>query len=400
MEPVDENDNFLGHAAHLRAMQMRDDAWMQQREQLRAAAAASLYYDKGQPPLVRPQNVPMSHHSSGLVFQGRSSVVGGTHFNAREQASTRVYQATIPPMESVQTHRNAFNPLMTPVKRGMVAVEVSTDSSNSGMHTNMFREGPITLTPKQQHHYSYKRVRDSGMDPFITDAFSASPSVSTSPRQANSQQAIPPAVASPPSVVHRACELYPQAETIVNSAIRVDPGGVKRRLSTCRVDEQSSKKRKKLQHDYPINIALHHNASLPVIQLLTEAGPDVLMERDGPQESTALSCALVNKRELDVVSLLVEANPDQVRVCDRHSNYPLHTACIHGSCLGIVKLLACAYPSVLRKRNFHGQTPLDIAQWNALCSDDVIDYLQQTSFGSYEEDAIHLDDDIGADEAK
>jgi hypothetical protein len=198
---------------------------------------------------------------------------------------------------------------------------------------------------------------------------------------------IPPPVAAPPSLVHQACQLYAQTETIVNSAIRVDPAGVKRRLSAC-----SRKKRRKHAYDYPINIALHHNASNAVIQLLADAAPDILVERDGPESCCTLSSALCHKRTLHVISLLLEANPDQVRVPDRYKNFPLHCACAHGASLSVVKLVASAYPNAIRKKNFHGQTPLDIAQHRACCSDDVIDYLQQTSFGILEENAIHLDD--------
>jgi ankyrin repeat protein len=145
-------------------------------------------------------------------------------------------------------------------------------------------------------------------------------------------------------------------------------------------------------HGYPITIALHHDASLSVLQLLVDAAPDVLVQVDGDEQGSALSTALMQKRDLSIISLLLEANPDQVRVHDRYRNYPLHASCIYGACLKVVQLVASAYPSALRKKNFHGMTPLDIAQRNAFCSDDVIDYLQQTSFGSLEEDAIHMED--------
>jgi hypothetical protein len=203
---------------------------------------------------------------------------------------------------------------------------------------------------------------------------------------------IPPAPAAPKSLVHQACELYPQSETIVASALRVDGEGARRRRSVCASYTTKSHKRSRHLHEYPITIALHHDASLSVLQLLVDAAPDVLVQVDGDEQGSALSTALMQKRDLSIISLLLEANPDQVRVHDRYRNYPLHASCIYGACLKVVQLVASAYPSALRKKNFHGMTPLDIAQRNAFCSDDVIDYLQQTSFGSLEEDAIHMED--------
>jgi hypothetical protein len=48
----------------------------------------------------------------------------------------------------------------------------------------------------------------------------------------------------------------------------------------------------------------------------------------------------------------------------------------------------------LRKRNFHGQTPVEIAISSTLCGDDTVDFLKQTSYEALEENAVHLDGDI------
>lgn len=207
-------------------------------------------------------------------------------------------------------------------------------------------------------------------------------------------------MAVPPDLVHQACELYSQMDSIVKSAVQVDPTGVNRRLSTCHGrcksagnNRTSNKRQATRSYDYPINIALHHSGSFPVIQLLVDTGPKILVEQDGPEDCCALSCALLNKRRLNVISLLVNANTEQAKVCDRYKNYPLHTACASGACLEVVKLITSTFPEAVAKRNFHGQTPLDIAQRNVSLKDDVIDYLQQISFGGLEQDAIHLDDD-------
>lgn len=134
------------------------------------------------------------------------------------------------------------------------------------------------------------------------------------------------------------------------------------------------------------------------LKLLADAGPDVLVDGDGPEWCSALSFALYKRRGIDVVSSLLNANGDQVRVRDRHKNYPLHIACGCGSSLPIIKLLASRYRRALRKSNFHGLTPLDLAKRSSFSSDKVIDYLQEASFGSLEENVIHLEDMVEGDE--
>jgi len=168
-----------------------------------------------------------------------------------------------------------------------------------------------------------------------------------------------------------------------------DSAAVSSRIPRTRADFLS--KRRQSECDYPINIALQHNASLLVLKMLADTGPKILTEGDGPEWGSALSCALYRRRGVDVVFMLLTANPDQVHVRDRHLNYPLHIACCSGSSLSTIKILASRYRRALRKRNFHGLTPLDIAKRNALCSEDVIDYLQEVTFQTLETNAIHLD---------
>jgi ankyrin repeat protein len=145
--------------------------------------------------------------------------------------------------------------------------------------------------------------------------------------------------------------------------------------------------------ELPINVALQRNASLDVLRLLVQVGPDVLTEPDGPEQWCSLAHALCKKRKFDVIQLLVQANPDCCKIQDRRSNFPLHIACCVGSSLAVVKLIGSQYPEATKAKNFNGQTPLDICQRNVLCSDAVIDYLQNTEFDGLEDNAVHLDFD-------
>jgi hypothetical protein len=177
-------------------------------------------------------------------------------------------------------------------------------------------------------------------------------------------------------LLHQACKLYAQTETVIQSALLGDPSGIRRQFPG-------------EGYSYPINIALEHKATVEVLQLLCDADPSILVERDKGRCSLAI--ALQEKYDMDVVSLILHANPDVVRVSDRRHNYPLHTAAVYGSSLPIIKLLCCTYPNAIRKKNFHGQTPLDIASRSSICSDEVIDYLQHVAFGALEDYALHLD---------
>jgi hypothetical protein len=180
-----------------------------------------------------------------------------------------------------------------------------------------------------------------------------------------------------PFLLHQACMLYAQTKTVIQSALLGDPSGIRRPLPPGE------------GYSYPINIALQHNASVEVLQLLCDADPSILVERDGG--CCSLTIALQEKYDMNVVSLILHANPDVVRVSDRRNNYPLHTAAVYGSSLHIIKLLCSTYPNAIRKNNFHGQTPLDIASRSSICSDEVIDFLQHAAFGELEECALHLD---------
>jgi len=253
------------------------------------------------------------------------------------------------------------------------------------------------LAPQARVSHTKQCCCDEQGDPFILDLPSAN-SVSTTPFEAgNTHSPIKILLESPSTLrIHEVCKLYSQTESVVARTVQEDPQGVSRRLPRTRAFYL--KKRKLAECDYPINIAIQHNATLPVLKLLADAGPDVLVDGDGPEWCSALSFALYKRRGIDVVSSLLNANGDQVRVRDRHKNYPLHIACGCGSSLPIIKLLASRYRRALRKSNFHGLTPLDLAKRSSFSSDKVIDYLQEASFGSLEENVIHLEDMVEGDE--
>lgn len=219
------------------------------------------------------------------------------------------------------------------------------------------------------------------------------------PKKVPSKREAPPEEAEPESssssgedsLLHDACRLYPKTLTVIMGALRVDPSNIRRRGASSQVDSSRMTKRPRSEcFEYPVNIALDRDASLDVLQLLVQAGPEVLRAQDGPELCCTLSLALNKKRDEDIVRMIVEANPDCLKVTDRYANLPLHIACATGASLAVVKLLCMLYPAGIDQKNLHGQKPLEIAQRNALCSDAIVDHLQQKSFGWLEDEAEHL----------
>ena len=125
-------------------------------------------------------------------------------------------------------------------------------------------------------------------------------------------------------------------------------------------------------YKYPINVALKHNASLEVVQLLAMKAPDVLALPDGPDECGSLSIFLQHcqysssgtvESNAHIVHCLLRASRETAAVLDRHHNTPLHRAVRAARCLphATLQRIHAAFPAAAQRRNFHGQLPIDLA---------------------------------------
>ncbi len=176
------------------------------------------------------------------------------------------------------------------------------------------------------------------------------------------------------SLLHEACRLFPNSDTVVETALRVDPDSVRR--SIVHTSDQDDN----CIYGYPINLALTHGASDKILQLLVQSGPDVLTFKDGTDCGASLGIALSSKTcNLGTVELLLSANSQCAQVADRRGNYPLHIAVNYGRSLDIVMRLYSVYPLAQGMRNFHSLTPLDIATQSSRCPEDVTDFLRSVS---------------------
>jgi hypothetical protein len=227
-------------------------------------------------------------------------------------------------------------------------------------------------------------------------------------KQTQQGQAPPLVKAEPPkpSLLHQACNVYPKTLAVVSSALNVEPESIRRRVptptikalmahSTLKALGMLHKRQKDIElYTLPLHIALNRHASLDVIQALVNAGPDVIGMMDGPDGCTAISIAISKHCDFDVISLLVKTRPEALEIVDRRQNSSLHTACVAGAKLNVIKLLVSTFVGAMTMRNINGETPLVVAEKTHVCPIDVIDYLHELVSDELEERADHLDDDL------
>jgi hypothetical protein len=195
------------------------------------------------------------------------------------------------------------------------------------------------------------------------------------------------------SLLHNSCKLYPQDYEIVESALQLDPDAIRRSIPiSCAKGTPSTLVRisPPKKYSFPINIAIQYGADIRIIALLANNGPDVLVQADGPNRTNSLSIALQCDATREICNALLHANPACASVADRHSNAALHWAVRSPVVPNMERIhrILSAYPEAVRQKNFHGETPLDIAIRNPASPEAVLSYLQQASFGHLEEEAM------------
>ena len=195
------------------------------------------------------------------------------------------------------------------------------------------------------------------------------------------------------SMLHRVCQQYPRKKRYIEAALKKDPSAVSRRVlipaeassqkqfqqktankccSTCQLPTNEAAARMTPEpYQLALNIALAHNASLEVIDVLVSADPSQVLQRDGLNGMNSLGLAL-EKKPNDVAllgMLLVKGGITLVKQrCDHWDNTPLHVACQRGSALPIVRQLYHMHPRAVQMRNQQGKTPLDILMSQAALS--------------------------------
>ena len=132
-------------------------------------------------------------------------------------------------------------------------------------------------------------------------------------------------------------------------------------------------------YKYPLNLAIEHGASFDVLEMLVTADPSILLKKDGLQGENSLLILLKRPHTCcKTVDMLLLQDPRCAKAPDRHMNTPLHVACCWGASLEIVRHLCIIHRASLASRNFHGRTPLQVAQANTYScsqSNEIVQYL-------------------------
>jgi hypothetical protein len=136
-------------------------------------------------------------------------------------------------------------------------------------------------------------------------------------------------------------------------------------------------------YKYPLNLAIHNNATADVIRLLLEADPTVTSLPDGDENQGSLHILLRQQRNRNDILPLVDsfllAHPICAQIQDNKRCVPLHTAVYHQAELDTVRHLVLLYPEALQMQSRRQQTPVAMAiQLHAICSDTVATYLSES----------------------
>jgi hypothetical protein len=136
-------------------------------------------------------------------------------------------------------------------------------------------------------------------------------------------------------------------------------------------------------YKYPLNLAIHNNATADVIRLLLEADPTVTSLPDGDENQGSLHILLRQQRNrhdiLPLVDSCLLAHPICAQIQDNKGCVPLHLAVYHQAELDTVRHLVMVCPEALQMKNRRQQTPVAMAtQLHAICSDAVATYLSES----------------------
>jgi len=120
---------------------------------------------------------------------------------------------------------------------------------------------------------------------------------------------------------------------------------------------------------YPLFRAVALGASPATIRLFASACPAALLDV-GPGcgvGGTPLHAAAAFGASVDVVRLLIELGPEALALKTRYGYTPLHQACESGASDEAVELLAKVHPAALAQRTKLRETPADVAERRDRC---------------------------------
>jgi hypothetical protein len=137
----------------------------------------------------------------------------------------------------------------------------------------------------------------------------------------------------------------------------------------------------KPRYTFPLNIAIQYNADPRVFELLVQIAPQVLKMTDGPNMESSLHIAIKHHCPVESIDMMLMAMPSAAATKDRHSNTPLHAACLmRPEEEDLIHNLLLCHPRAAKERNFHAQTPLFLLQRsNQHVSENTLNMMQRGS---------------------
>jgi hypothetical protein len=135
----------------------------------------------------------------------------------------------------------------------------------------------------------------------------------------------------------------------------------------------------KPKYTFPLNIAIQYNADPRVLELLVNIAPEVLEMTDGPNMESSLHIAIKHHCPAESIDMMLMAMPSAAATKDRHSNTPLHAACLmRPDEEDLIQNLLLCHPEAADEVNFHAQTPLLLLQRsNQHVSENTLNLMQR-----------------------
>lgn len=138
---------------------------------------------------------------------------------------------------------------------------------------------------------------------------------------------------------------------------------------------------------YPLHMAVVNRSSLHVLDMLINAGPEVVHCTNKYGETPLHLALRTYPLDDETVELLLQADDENqaLMVADhRGGNLPIHLALMNNASLSIVVQLLTRFPHAVRVTNKDGQLPIDLANGN--------EELKDILMVSDEADDLDLDD--------
>ena len=144
---------------------------------------------------------------------------------------------------------------------------------------------------------------------------------------------------------------------------------------------------KKVVYKLPLNVEIHKRASTEILLNHVVTQPDALSQPDGAGEYPLHILLKHKPDDSETVDAMLSVRPAVASLVDGYGNTPLHTAISFATCSGQslvnVRHVCSLYPQALKERNFHGVTPLQLAQRRSSCPEAIANFLWEREQSLY-----------------